>query len=67
MADIKKLMGELNGLDSEEALDRVAKMVKSGEAGVTPQQAINLANKFMPMLDKAQQEKIRKLIKKIKS
>ena len=67
MKDLNSIINSLKGADSDEALDKVAKMVKSGEAGMTSQQAISIANRIMPMLDKSQQEKLRKLIKKMRS
>ncbi|MBP3348054.1 MAG: hypothetical protein J6L92_04780 [Clostridia bacterium] len=67
MKDINKVIGSIKDMDSDEALEKVAKMVKNGEAGMTASQAISMANKLMPMLDKSQQEKLRKLIKKLKS
>ncbi len=65
MADIKKLIDSLNGLDSDEALDKVARAVKTGEAGVSQKDAVALANKLLPLLDRKQQEKVRKLIRRI--
>lgn len=67
MPDIKTLLNSLKDLNSDEAIDKVAQMVKRGEAGLSATQAVALANQVLPMLDKKQQEKVRKLIKKIKS
>lgn len=67
MKDLNSIIGSLKGTDSDDALDKVAKMVKNGETGMTPQQAIVVANRIMPMLDRSQQEKMRKLIKKLRS
>lgn len=66
MADLKKLLDSLKDLNNDEAIDKVAKMVKSGEAGISAAQAVAIANRILPMADKQQQDKIRKLIKKIK-
>ncbi len=67
MKDLNSIIGSLKGTDSDDALDKVAKMVKNGETGMTPQQAIGVANRIMPMLDRSQQEIMRKLIKKLRS
>ena len=66
MTDPKKLMDMFKGMDDDAALDRAAAMVKSGQAGINPAQAVAIANQLMPMLDKKQQEKLRRLIKKLK-
>ncbi len=66
MADIKKALNAIKDLNSDEAIDKVVQMVRSGEAGITPTQAVALANQIMPMLNKSQQDKVRKLIKKLK-
>ena len=67
MTDLKKVLDSMKNLNSDEAIDKVVKMVKNGEAGITPTQAVALANQIMPMIDKSQQDKVRKLIKKLKS
>lgn len=67
MKDINKIIGSLKGSDSDEALDKVAKMVKNGESGLSVQQAVTIANQLSPYLDRQQQEKLRKLIKKLRS
>lgn len=67
MNDINKIINSLKGSDSDEALDKVAKMVKSGESGMSVQQAISIANRLSPYLDRQQQEKLRKLVKKLRS
>lgn len=67
MTDLKKLLDSLKDLNSDEAIDKVAKMVKSGEAGISPSQAVAIANRVLPMIDKTQQNNVRKLIKKLKS
>ncbi len=66
MADIKKLIDSFKGMKDDEAIDKVARMVKSGEAGITATQAITLAKQVMPMMDKANQQKVQKLISKLK-
>ena len=67
MTDLKKVLDSMKNLNSDEAIDKVVKMVKNGEAGITPTHAVALANQIMPMIDKSQQDKVRKLIKKLKS
>lgn len=67
MTDLKKLLDSLKDLNSDEAIDKVAKMVKSGETGISPSQAVAIANRVLPMIDKTQQNNVRKLIKKLKS
>ncbi len=67
MADLKKILDSLKDLNNDEAIDKVAKMVKSGEAGISVTQAVAIANRILPMTDRQQQDKIRKLIKKLKS
>ncbi len=67
MADLKKILDSVKDLNNDEAIDKVAKMVKSGEAGISVTQAVAIANRILPMTDRQQQDKIRKLIKKLKS
>ena len=67
MADLKKILDSLKDLNNDEAIDKVAKMVKSGEAGISVTQAVAIANRILPMTDRQQQDKIRKLIKNLKS
>ena len=67
MADLKKILDSVKDLNNDEAIDTVAKMVKSGEAGISVTQAVAIANRILPMTDRQQQDKIRKLIKKLKS
>ena len=57
----------MKDLNNDEAIDKLVKMVKSGEAGISSSQAITLANRILPMIEKSQQDKVRKLIKKLKS
>ena len=66
MKDLNSIINSIKGSSSTEALDKVATMIKSGEAGITPKQAASMATKIMPMLDKAQQEKVKLLLKKLK-
>lgn len=67
MTDIKKVLDSMKDLNNDEAIDRLVKMVKSGEAGISSSQAITLANRILPMIEKSQQDRVRKLIKKLKS
>lgn len=67
MTDIKKVLDSMKDLNNDEAIDRLVKMVKSGETGISSSQAITLANRILPMIEKSQQDKVRKLIKKLKS
>ena len=67
MTDLKKVLDSMKDLNNDEAIDKVVKMVKSGEAGITATQAVALANQILPMLDRKQQDKVRLLIKKLKS
>ncbi len=67
MTDIKKVLDSMKDLNNDEAIDKLVKMVKSGEAGISSSQAITLANRILPMIEKSQQDKVRKLIKKLKS
>lgn len=67
MKDINKIINSLKGSNSEEALDKVAKMVKNGESGMSVQQAISIINQLSPYLDRQQQENLRKLVKKLRS
>ena len=67
MADLKKILDSVKDLNNDEAIDKVAKMVKSGEAGISVTQAVAIANRILPMTDRQQPDKIRKLIKKLKS
>ncbi len=66
MADIKKLLDSFKGMNDDEAIEKVAKAIKNGEAGITPAQAITLARQIMPMMDKQNQQKVQKLINKLK-
>ena len=66
MKDLNSIINSIKGSSTPEAIDKVAKMIKSGEAGITPNQAASMASKIMPMLDKAQQEKVKLLLKKLK-
>ena len=67
MTDIKKVLDSMKDLNNDEAIDKLVKMVKSGEAGISSSQAITLANRILPMIEKSQQDKVRKLIRKLKS
>ncbi len=67
MTDIKKVLDSMKDLNNDEAIDKLVKMVKSGEAGISSSQAITLANRILPMIEKSQQDRVRKLIKKLKS
>lgn len=67
MTDLKKVLDSMKDLNNDEAIDKLVKMVKSGEAGISSSQAITLANRILPMIEKSQQDKVRKLIKKLKS
>ncbi len=66
MNNINSIINALKGSSSDEAIDKVVKMVKSGEAGMTAKQAIAIANRLIPMLEGEQKEKVRKLIKKLR-
>ena len=66
MKDLNSIINSIKGSSSTEALDKVATMIKNGEAGITPKQATSMATKIMPMLDKAQQEKVKLLLRKLK-
>ena len=67
MTDIKKVLDSMKDLNNDEAIDKLVKMVKSGEAGISSSQAITLANRILPMIEKSQQDRVSKLIKKLKS
>ena len=67
MTDIKKVLDSMKDLNNDEAIDKLVKMVKSGEAGISSSQAITLANRILPIIEKSQQDRVRKLIKKLKS
>lgn len=67
MTDLKKILDSMKDLNNDEAIDKLVKMVKSGEAGISSSQAITLANRILPMIEKSQQDRVRKLIKKLKS
>ena len=66
MKDLNSIIDSLKGSSSNEQLDKVAKMIKSGEAGITPNQATAMATKIMPMLNKTQQERLKLLLRKLK-
>lgn len=66
MKDLNSIINSIKGSSTPEAIDKVAKMINNGEAGITPKQASAMASKIMPMLDKAQQEKVKLLLKKLK-
>ena len=66
MKDLNSIINSIKGSSTPEAIDKVAKMINSGEAGITSKQASAMASKIMPMLDKAQQEKVKLLLKKLK-
>ena len=66
MTDPKKLLDMFKGLDDDAAIDRAANMVKTGQAGISSAQAAAIASQLLPMLDKKQQEKLRKLIRKLR-
>lgn len=66
MKDLNSIIDSLKGSSSNEQLDKVAKMINSGEAGITPKQATAMATKIMPMLNKTQQERLKLLLRKLK-
>ena len=66
MKDLNSIINSIKGSSTPEAIDKVAKMIQSGEAGITPNQAASMASKIMPLLDKSQQEKVKLLLKKLK-
>jgi len=66
MKDLNSIIDSLKGSSSNEQLDKVAKMINSGEAGITPKQAAAMATKIMPMLNKTQQERLKLLLRKLK-
>ena len=66
MADIAKLLNAFKNLSDEQAIEKLAKAVKSGEAGITAKEAISLSKQLLPFLDKKQQALVQKLINKLK-
>ena len=66
MADIAKLLNAFKNLNDEQAIEKLSKAVKSGEAGISSSEAINLSKQLMPFLDKKQQALVQKLITKLR-
>ena len=65
MKDINKVVDSVLSSDSDENIDSLVKMIKSGEAGVSPSQVKGFAQRLMPMLDEKQRRVLRKILSKL--
>ena len=65
MKDINKVVDSVLSSDSDENIDSLVKMIKSGEAGVSPSQVKGFAQRLMPMLDEKQRRTLRKILSKL--
>jgi len=63
---LNMLSGMLEGMEGkseDELIDEIARMIKSGQGGLTVNKAKQMINTIMPMLDGAQKKKLSKLVK----
>ena len=65
MKDINKVVDSVLSSGTDENIDSLVKMIKSGEAGVSPSQVKSFAQRLMPMLDEKQRRTLRKILSKL--
>ena len=65
MKDINKVVDFVLSKGGDESVDSLVRMIKSGEAGVTPSQVKGFTQKLMPMLDEKQKKTLKKILAKL--
>jgi len=60
---LSKMMEGMEGKSEDELISEIAKMIKSGQGGLTVNKAKQMINTIMPMLDGAQKKKLSKLVR----
>lgn len=58
-----RMMDKMEGKSEDELIAEIAKMIKSGQGGLTVNKAKQMINTVMPMLDGAQRKKLSKLMR----
>ncbi len=57
---------KMQGKDEDEVVDELAKLIKSGQAGLTPERTLEMIRAIEPMLDTRQRRKLAKLSAKLR-
>ncbi|MBE5817368.1 MAG: hypothetical protein E7315_06650 [Clostridiales bacterium] len=65
MKDINKVVDSVLSSGGDESIDSLVRMIKSGEAGVSPSQVKGFAQKLMPMLDEKQKRTLKRILAKL--
>jgi len=57
----------MHGKDEDEVIEELAKLIKSGQTGLTSERTMELIRSIEPMLDSGQKKKLAKLYAKLKN
>jgi hypothetical protein len=63
---LQNMMASIKNRPEDEVVDEFATMIKSGKAGMSIPQAINLIGMVQPMLNAQQKSTMQKLMRKLK-
>lgn|GEM_PF-5785514 len=65
LGKMAQMVQKVKGKSEEETIQRLAELIRSGEAGITTQKALQMIKTLSPMLNASQRRTLDKLAKKL--
>ena len=65
MKRMSQIAQQMQGRPEDEVVKELARMIRSGQGGMTPEKADQMLRMILPMLNNDQKKKIQKLIREL--